>query len=261
MGRQRPLAHSRGMQVIQPSHLMRPARGPLVLGAVVGTVLLVGGIGLAWVTFATPLVRGLTPSVVRPAPDQMAIGALVWAVSLVAPPCFAIVGALRLGRVAAVVLHKPRAGAVAKSMASLPNDYVIAPSVTLPEGRRIRNLVLGPFGLALLSEPPPSRFTRRHGSAWEVRRADGRWVPLENPFERASRDAERVRRWIAAEEQDFVVKVHAALVTSDPSHSRTPTCAVIVPEQIAAWLASLPPQRSLHDSRREDVAERLRAIA
>ena len=261
MGPRLRLGHPRQMQLIQPSHLMRPARGPLVLGAVVGTVLLVGGIGLAWLTFATPLVRGLTPSVVRPAPDQMAIGALVWAVSLVAPPCFAIVGALRLGRVAAVAFHKPPAGAVARAMASLPDDYVVAPSVTLPEGRRIRNLVLGPFGLALLSEPPPPRFTRRHGNAWEVRRADGRWVPLENPLERAARDAERVRRWIAAEEQDFVVKVHAALVTPDPAHARTPACAVIVPEQIAAWLASLPPQRSLHDGRREDVADRLREIA
>jgi hypothetical protein len=249
------------MQLIQSSHVMRPARGPLLVGTAVGAILLFGGLALAWLAFATPVIRGLTPSVVRPAPDQVAIGALVWGVALVAPPCFAIVGALRLGRVAATVFHKPGLGPVVRVLAPLPDDFVVAASVLLPEGRNIRNVVLGPFGLAVLSQPPPSRLTRRHGSAWEVRRADGRWVPFENPLERASRDAERVRRWIAAEETDFVVKIHAAVVTTDPAISRTPTCAVITPEQIPAWLASLPPQRSLNPSRREDVAELLRAIA
>jgi hypothetical protein len=249
------------MQVIQPSHVVRPARGPLLLGTLIGSILFVGGLALAWVAFATPLIRGLTPSVVRPAPDQLAIGAIIWGFALVAPPCFAIVGALRLGRVAATVLAKPSTGPLGRVLATLPDDFVVAPSVVLPEGRFVRNLVLGPFGIVVLYEPPPARLVRRHGSAWEVRRADGRWVPLENPLERATRDAERVRRWVAAEEHDFIVKVHAAVVTADPSVSRAPTCAVVGPEQVPAWLASLPPQRSLNPTRREEVAERLRAIA
>lgn len=249
------------MQLIQPSHALRPARGPLLLGAVVGSVLLVGGLALAWIAFATPLVRGLTPSSIRPAPDQVAIGALVWGISLVAPPCFAIVGALRLGRVAATVLAKPDAGVVADALTTLPDDYLVAPAVRLPEGRQVRNLVLGPFGFAVLHEPPSPRNTRRHGSAWEYRRADGRWVPLENPLERAARDAERVRRWIGAADRDFVVKVHAAVVTANPAFVRTPTTAVITADQVGPWLASLPPQRSLNPSRREDLEELLRAIA
>ena len=249
------------MQLVQPSHVLRPARGPLLLGTIVGSVLLVGGLALAWVAFATPLVRGLTPSSIRPAADQMAVGALVWGISLVAPPCFAIVGALRLGRVAAAILAKPDAGVATAALASLPDDYLVAPSVRLPEGRHIRNLVLGPFGFAVLHEPPSPRNTRRHGSAWEYRRADGRWVPLENPLERAARDAERVRRWIAASDRDFLVKVHAAVVTTNPGFVRTPTTAVITPDQVGPWLASLPPQRTLTESRRDDLEGLLRAIA
>ena len=249
------------MQLIQPSHVLRPARGPLLLATVVGSVLFVGGIALAWLAFATPLVRGLTPSVVRPAPDQMAVGAIVWGISLVAPPCFAIVGALRLGRVAATVLQKPALTAAGRAFATLGDEYVVAPSVFLPDGRNLRNIVVGPFGLAVLYEPPSPKATRRQGSHWEMRRADGRWVPLENPLERAARDAERLRRWASSEERDFVVKVHGAVVTSDPTLSRTPSTAVITPDQVPAWLASLPPQRSLNETRLADLSERLRLIA
>lgn len=249
------------MQVIQPSHVLRPARTGLLLGTVVGSILLVGGLALAWIAFATPLVRGLTPSVVRPAPEQMAMGAVVWGISLVAPPCFAIVGALRLGRVASAILEKPASTPAARAIATLGEDYVVAPSVVLPDGRHVRNVVLGPFGLAVLYEPPSPKAIRRHGSSWEYRRADGRWVPLENPVERAARDAERMRRWTATEERDFIVKVHAAVVTSDPSISRSGSAAVITAGQIGAWLAALPPQRSLNPSRREDLAERIRLIA
>ena len=74
------------MQLIQPSHIARPARGPLLMGTVVGGVLFAGGVVLAWLAFATPLVRVLTPSVVRPSFEQIAFGGLIWGISLVAPP-------------------------------------------------------------------------------------------------------------------------------------------------------------------------------
>ena len=35
---------------------------------------------------------------------------------------------------------------------------------------------------------------------------NGRWVPIENPLDRATRDAERVRRWLATDDRDFVIK-------------------------------------------------------
>ena len=249
------------MQFIQPSHALRPARGPMLMGTVVGGVLLAGGIVLGWLAFATPFVRVLTPSVIRPSIEEMVIGGVIWGLSLVAPPCFAIVGFIRLSQVAGTLIRRPDTGAIAKSASSLPDDFVVAPSVELPDGRRIRNVMIGPFGLAVIGEAPPAAVTRRHGSSWEVRRADGRWVPLEHPVERTSRDAERLRRWIGAEERDFLVKVYAAFVTTDPTVTRTPACAVIGPNEVAAWLSGLPPQRSLYDSRREDLVDRIRTLA
>lgn len=249
------------MQLIQPSHVIRPARGPLVVGTVVGAVLLFGGLGMAWLAIATPLVSGLTPSVVRPTPEQMAMGAAIWGVSLVAPPAFAIVGAFRLSRVAATILRRPHVGAVKGVATQLGDEFVVAPLVYLADGRPVRNLVVGPFGIAILGELPPPKATRRRGQVWEAHRADGRWVPLGNPLETAARDAERVKRWISGEERDFLVKVYAALVTADPTIIRTPACATVAPDQIATWLGTLPPQRSLTDSRRSDLVERVRSIA
>jgi hypothetical protein len=249
------------MQLIQSSHVARPARGPMLMGTVVGGVLLAGGIVLGWLAFATPLVRALTPTVVQPTWDQIAFGGLIWGISLVAPPCFAIVGFIRLSQVAGVLMRKPAIGPIVGAGKQLNDEYLAAPSVDLPDGRRVRNVVVGPFGLAVIGEAPPRSVTRRQGSTWEVRRADGRWVPLEQPVERTGRDAERLRRWISAEERDFVVKVYAAFVTDDPTVARTPLCAVIGPNEVAAWLINLPVQRSLYESRREDLVDRVRALA
>jgi hypothetical protein len=249
------------MQLIQSTHVMRPSRGPLVVSTLVGSVLFFGGLALAWLALATPLVRGLTPSVVRPAPDQMAVGALVWGLSLVAPPAFAIVGAIRLSVVASAVLSRPQVGAVKGVADELGDEYVVAPVVHLADGRAVKNLIVGPFGMAILSELPPPKLTRHQGQTWEIRRHDGRWVPFQNPMEHASRDMERVRHWIAGEERDFVVKIYAAVVTTDEAVTRMPSCAVLQPDQIPAWLASLPPQRSLSADRREDLVARVRSIA
>ncbi len=84
---------------------------------------------------------------------------------------------------------------------------------------------------------------------------------MESPLDRAARDAERVRRWFAHDDQDFLVKVYAAVIAPDTTLPRTPSCAVITKTQIAAWLASLPPQRSLTESRRARLIEDLRAAS
>src|SRR5688572_13317034 len=97
------------MQLIASSHAARPPRGPVIASTVVGGVLLFGGLVLTWLAFATPFLGAVTPTVVRPTIDQMAIGAVIWAVALIAPPSFAIVGAIRLWLVAAAVLRKPGA--------------------------------------------------------------------------------------------------------------------------------------------------------
>ena len=241
--------------------MLRPARGPLLLGTIVGSVLLVGGLGLAWLAFATPIVRGLTPSVVRPTPDQMIVGGVVWGLSLVVPPLLAIVGTIRLSVVAATVLRRPKTGPVGSVADELGDEYIVAPSVRLPDGRLIRNLVVGPFGVAIVGELPSPKNLRRHGSAWEIRRIDGRWAPLESPLEHATRDADRIRSWLAADDRDFLVKVYSAVVVGNEPIARTSACAAIAADQIPAWLASLPPQRSLNADRQADIIDRIRSIA
>ena len=244
------------MQLIESTHVLRPARGPLLLGTAVG-----GGLGLAWLAFATPIIRGLTPSVVRPSLDQVLIGGLVWGLSLVVPPCLAIVGTIRLSVVAATVLRPPKTGPVGSVGDALGDEYVVAPSVRLPDGRLIRNLVVGPFGVAIIGELPSPKNLRRHGSSWEIRRMDGRWAPLESPLEHATRDAERIRHWLAAEDRDFLVKVYSAVLVGDQPIERTAACAALAADQIPVWLASLPPQRSLNADRRDDIVDRIRSIA
>ena len=249
------------MQLIQPTRARRPARWPVVRSLIVGVVLLGGGIALAWISFATPLVRGLTPAVLRPTPEQVILGGAVWAAWLVAPGCFAFVGIVRLYLLFDALFARSNVGVVKRSASRLSDDYVVAPAIRLPNGRRIRNVIVGPFGIAHLHEPPPPAVMRRQGKAWEAQGVDGRWVPLENPLDRAVRDADLIRRWMAADDRDFVIKVYPAVVTADPTLERSPACAVINDRQIGAWLASLPPQRSLNSTRRADLIEKLRSVA
>jgi hypothetical protein len=248
------------MQLLASGRAERPPLAPVIIGGTVGIVLLTGGLFLAWLALATPVVGTLTPAAVRPGLVQLALGGAVWGIALVAPPSFAIVGALRLGRVVRALTARPARRVVAQLAGSLGDEYVVAQDARLPEGRVIRNLVVGPFGLAVLTELPSPKITRHQGIAWEIRRRDGRWIPYENPIERTGRDAERVRSWFGAQERDFVVKVYSAAVTTDPNVGRTPACAVIAPDQIQGWLASLPPSRALTADRRLDVVEQVRAL-
>ena len=248
------------MQVLVSPRAARPPLGAVFVGVAVGGVLLVGGVFLAWLAFATPVISGLAPTVPRPTIDQLAMGGAIWAVSLVAPPAFAIVGVLRLQRVARAVTVKPKPRAIDRAASTLGDEYVAATEVLLPDGRVVHDLVLGPFGIAVINELPPPRSTRHAGYTWEVRAPNGRWLPMENPMERTSRDAERVRRWFGAEDRDYVIKTYAAAVTVDPTVTRTPNCAVVTPDQIAAWLGSLPAARALTPDRRAELVEDIQAL-
>ena len=134
---------------------------------------MLGGIFLAWIAFATPVIAGLTPNVQRPTPAQLATGGLIWGLTLVAPPSFAIVGALRIGRVARAITAKPTPRAMTRVAKAIGDEYTAAADVRLPDGRVIRDLVLGPFGMAVINELPNPRTTRHTGVSWEIRRADG----------------------------------------------------------------------------------------
>jgi hypothetical protein len=57
------------------------------------------------------------------------------------------------------------------------------------------------------------------------------------------------------------VKSYAAVVGPKTSIARTTDCAVLTPDQLAAWVTGLPPQRSLTEGRRERLIEFVRDAA
>lgn len=249
------------MEVIQSAHqARRPPLVPLLGGTVLGTILIVSGIVLAYVALATPVLRSVMPAG-RFDPGQAVTAVTMWAIALVAPAGFVLVGANRLVRILAAVRGRlPRRSPALRALDGMPDDVIVAPDILLPDGRPVSELVIGPFGAAVVRELPPTVVTRIREGRWELRTRRG-WIAIENPLERAARDAERVRRWLAHDDADFVVKAYAAVVGPEPSVVRTADCAVLTPEQLAPWIAGLPPQRSLTEGRRERLIEFVRAAA
>lgn len=234
-----------------------PSRGAVALGTLVGAILLFGGIGVAWLAFGTPFISRFTPTG-RPEAAQMVMGMLAWTVALIAPAAFVIAGLARIAAVVdSVASARPKSTPVTRMANTLDEDLVVVTRLRLPDGRIVPELVIGPFGAAVIEELPPPAATRHRAGVWEIRATGGKWIPFENPLDRAARDAERVRHWLAHDDQDFLVKVYAAVVATDTTLPRTPGCAVITKDQISAWLGSLPPQRSLTASRRQRLIEDL----
>ena len=133
----------------------------------------------------------------RPGALQIAGGIVVWGFAIVIPAVFLIMGVARMAAVIdALTSMRPRK--VTPQLASaLGPEHVAATDLVLPGGRRLHELVVGPFGIVVLGAVPPPAYSRHVGTRWEVRDDRGRWIPIEDPIQRASRDAERVRGWIA----------------------------------------------------------------
>ena len=156
--------------LIQSTHMLQPARGRLLLGARRSAVLPCWSAGLG---AGVAGVRGLPwykdlADVVRPTPDQMIVGgAGLGSLARRAHRFLAIVGTIRLSVVAATVLRRPKTGPVG-SVADAP-----AMSTSWhrrPAARRQAhpNLVVGPFGVAIVGELPSPKNLCRRGSAWEI---------------------------------------------------------------------------------------------
>ena len=122
---------------------------------------------------------------------------------------------------------------------------------------RSRPWSIGSFGVAIIGEMASADRLRRVDGAWQARTREG-WSPTEPPVDLTARDADRVRHWINHGELDFVVRVHAALVTPDATIQRSPLCAVVTAEQVADWIESLPRQRSITEGRRAVLVARAR---
>lgn len=245
------------MQLINPPRPPQPL-GSLVGGTLSGAILVAAGLVVAYLTVDTPFVDRLVPST-RAGSSQVAIAMGIWSFALIAGGALLVAGTSRL---AATVARVRSRGAqwtpVARMVGALPPDVVVATGVVPIDGRPIPELVIGPFGVAVVHELPPQDRVRRIGDSWEFRTKEG-WAPTEDPLDRAARDAERVRHWLTHGDLDFVVRVHAAIVAPDTSLPRSPVCAVITADQIPAWLEALPSQRSLSPGRRSRLVALVRS--
>jgi hypothetical protein len=246
------------MQVLAPTNKRSGARRAVIVGTLVGATLFVGGLTVAYLTFGTPFITRFMPGP-RPETSQLVAGMLAWTFALIAPAAFIMAGAVRLVTVWDDVARARRPSPTARAASRLSDEYAVMPRVRMPDGHLLRELVLGPFGVAVMQELPPPAASRHQNGVWEARAKGGRWIPIDDPLERAAADAERVRHWLADDGQDFIVKVYAAVIAPDTTLPRSPACAVVTPEQIPAWLASLPAQKSLSDMRRSRLVQVLRA--
>ncbi|MBI2762392.1 MAG: hypothetical protein HYX54_01350 [Chloroflexi bacterium] len=228
---------------------------------VVGAVFLICATLLAYAVFGTGILEAFTPNG-RATSTQLAIGALAWTFGLTAPAAFGVLGIARVGAVIdQLVGRRKRPTPAYRARNSLGPDHALARRVPLPDGSRIiPEIVIGPFGAAVIEElPPAGAVVSRGPRSWEVRVANGRTHLIDHPLERAARDAERVRLWFGGDDIDHVVKVYAAVVGTDSRVERTSSCASITPDQVGPWLGSLPAQRSFDDDRRERIIRMVRS--
>lgn len=215
----------------------------------------------AWLVFATPLLARLVSLDTR-GDAAPVVGAVVLALALTAPACFTFLGITRLaGALSRARGMRPVITPVARLATRLPPGCTVIPAILLPDGRRIPDVVVGPHGVAFFERLPPAAAVRRTGERWEARFADGSWRPIENPFQRAARDGERLRRHLEAEERDFVVRIQVAVIGDAAGGERAEGCAVVTLEDVPAWLAALPAQRGLTPDRLDHVRALLEELA
>jgi hypothetical protein len=239
----------------------RPSRLGVANAFIVGTIMVTASIGLLYLVFGENFVDRFMPTG-RPSTYELVAGALAWTFALTAPAGFGLVGVARL--VTAYDrwrARRPRVTPAVRLRRSIGDDHFVATGVRLPDGSRVLpEIVVGPFGAAIIEElPPPGAVMSRGVRTWEVRVGSGQIRTIENPLTLAAHDADRVRAWLSPDEADHVIKVYAAVVGTDARVERTPAVAMIAPSQVAEWLSSLPPQKSLDGGRRERVVKEIRS--
>ena len=251
------------MQVLASnrSRAGRPSRVGVLTALGVGAALVTSSAVLLYLVFGANFVDRFMPTG-RPTTYELIVGALAWTLALTAPAGFGLVGVARLATAFdRWRARRPRVTPALRLRRAIGDDHVVATSVRLPDGSRVLpELVIGPFGAAVIEElPPPGAVMSRGVRSWEVRVGNGHIRTIENPLSLAAHDAERVRAWLSPEDADHVIKVYAAVVGADPRVERTPSVAHIAHAQVAEWLSSLPPQKSLDAGRREKIVKQVRA--
>ena len=251
------------MQVLTSSDTTagRPSRFAVAAAAGLGVGLVAASAGLLYLVFVANFLDRFMPTG-RPTTFELVSGALAWTFALTAPAGFGLVGLARLATAYdRLRARRPRVTPAVRLRRTIGDDHVVATGVRLPDGARaLPEVVIGPFGAAVIEELPPQGAVMSRGvRSWEVRVGNGYIRTIENPLERAAHDAERLRQWLSPDDGETILKVYAAVVGTDPNVQRTPACALISPTQVAEWLTSLPPQKSLDIGRTERIVRQVRA--
>jgi len=251
------------MQILASPRAMagRPSRFAFYTALFAGTIFTAVGVALLYIVFGGAFMTRFMPTG-RPSTYDLVVGALAWTFALTAPAGFGLVGMARLATAYdRWRARRPRVTPAVKLRRAIGDDHIVATSVRLPVGNRLLpELVIGPFGAAVIEELPPSGAVMSRGvRTWEVRVGNGYIRTIENPLDRATHDAEIVRSWLSPEDADHVIKVYAAVVGTDDKVERSPACAYIQPSQVAEWLSSLPPQRSFDAGRRDRLVKEIRS--
>lgn len=257
------LATMLSMQVIASARPVvgRPSLVSVLASFLIGTMFVSGAAAIVIAVFGLGFLESFVPTG-HASTFQLVSGAVAWTFALTAPAGFGLVGITRLATAfERARARRPRITPAVRLARAIGDDHIVATSVRIPDGNRVvPELVIGPFGAAVIEELPPAVAVMSRGvRSWEVRAGSGRVQTIENPLERAARDAERVRAWLAGDESDHILKVYAAVVGTDTRVERSQACAVVGPEQVAGWLSSLPPQASLDEGRRERLIRTIRA--
>ena len=193
-------ATMRFMQVIAVSSSSGVAnRIATIRGIAVAILLLVAGASLGWLRLGTPIVSGFIPYG-RPSPVEIAGGILVWGFAIVVPAAFLILGFARLVSVLDSLAGSRPKRVTPHLAQALGSDHLAATDLVLPGGRRLHEMVLGPFGIAVPGDVPPRSFTRHVGPRWEIRDKPGPLDPHREPGA-ASKPRRRARPELAGQQR------------------------------------------------------------
>ncbi|MBA3779674.1 MAG: NERD domain-containing protein [Chloroflexi bacterium] len=232
---------------------------PAALGAfLLGCLFVAAGVAAAYLLFTTPLVSSVS-SLGRDRVSAPLFGTLAWALAFIIPGSLIVVG---LARVLSAVertlaLRARRRSPLASACGRLPADHTVVAGIRLPDHRRLPEIVVGPAGLLICAPLPPVDACRIRGRSWEVRTSAGRWVPVENPLERVSRDADRLRHWLEAEDPGATPRIFPAVLAAGHDVPRTREVAVLSGPQVGPYLSSLTPSRQITPQRRAQLVELL----
>ena len=192
---------------------------------------------------------------------EIAGGILVWGFAIVVPAAFLILGVARLVSVLEA-LSGSRPKRVTPHLArALGADHLAATDLVLPGGRRLHELVLGPFGIVVLGDVPPPSVTPPRGAP-----LGGPRQPRPVDPHREPRAARQPRRRACPGLAGRPTTGTSSSASTPPSSRTTdassgpPTCAVVPTAELGAWLEALPVQRGLTAARREHLVELIRTV-